>query len=320
MKKKLLILLLSALFITTGTSHIKSADSHFDLNPIDQVEAKTSNNLKFDKPETITLKADNKVLSEYAKMNQRDLILKYREKAVSDPNYVENPRKEIYGQDSSTNGKATHKKETKRKEVKTTKNKKEVKKENTSKAKTTTQTIKTKSTTQAVKTKRKNVQKTQTKKPVRKNTYIPNSITFNGNSVRFQQSAFNYFENESVSENEADRRFNVVTNEIRNKNVSLGPAFSGTDGQATYILGHNPGTMSKIAKLKMGDVFQVTDAAGKTFKYKVIDHADTSISYDFVNGHGYGGDPFYYGWDGEAVFIQYCINGESQVYMGVPVE
>lgn len=153
--------------------------------------------------------------------------------------------------------------------------------------------------------------------------------------MRFYQSAYDYFdeyftiysddENKVAKQKILDNRNNYVTYEIKHKNVAVGPAFSRTDGQATYILGHNPGTMSKIAKLDVDSIFEITDWKGRIFKYQVIDYADLSQSIEFVNGNGNAIDPFHHGYDGEAIFISYCRKLPKNeymnlVFMAVPVE
>lgn len=333
MKLKLFILLISSLFTITGTTHTKCADSYTTLPLLKQIEAKADKELKFNKLEINKLKPNDTTLNKNLKVSQKDLIYKYREKAMNDPNTNENPKKVIYGQGVKKETQTTKTKTTQKKTTKAEKKpqtvKKAVKKKTATKPKT--QPTNTKKT-QAVKSKRKVIKKTQPKK---ENLYAPNSIIFNGRSVRFYQSAYDYFDgdlkhydNEEEKERNnkiLDKRLYYVDREIKHKNVAVGPVFSRTDGQATYILGHNPGTMSKIARLRMGSIFEITDWKGRAFKYQVIDYADFSRSYNFVKGHGAASDPFYFGYDGEAVFISYCRRLPKNeyanlVFMAVPVE
>lgn len=153
-----------------------------------------------------------------------------------------------------------------------------------------------------------------------KSIYTPNSVVHKGKKITFSQSAYNYYETKGVPWDTLVSRCNNISREIKKKNVCVGPEFNGEDNLPSYILGHNPGTMSRIATLAVGDSIFVTDKNSKTFEYVVVDYANAEKSYNFVNGSGDLSDYFYYGGDKEAVLIQYCINHESHVYLALPKE
>lgn len=108
MQLKIFILLIGYL-LSTSTMPI---NTNTTVKPAKQIETKTDKELKFNELE---VKGDNKPLDENLKLSQKDLIYKYREKAMNDPNYVENPKKELYGQDvkKPTKTKITNKKTSK---------------------------------------------------------------------------------------------------------------------------------------------------------------------------------------------------------------
>lgn len=147
--------------------------------------------------------------------------------------------------------------------------------------------------------------------------YLPNSIVHNGKRVMFSQSIYNYY-----SDNDADeyleKRFRTIRKEIKNKNINVGPEFNGEDGESSYIMGHNPGTMANISTLKVGDSVFVTDKHGKTFEYVIVDFVNHKNGYNFEYGSGSVLDYFYEGLKKEAIFIQFCINSESHTFLGYP--
>ncbi len=153
-----------------------------------------------------------------------------------------------------------------------------------------------------------------------KSIFTPNSVVHKGKKITFHQSAYNYYEQKDASWETLNRRCANISREIRKKNVCVGPEFNGEDNLPNYILGHNPGTMTNIASLSVGDSIFVTDKNGKTFEYIVVDYVNAEKSYDFVNGSGDVSNYFYYGANKEAVLIQYCINHQSHTFLSVPKE
>lgn len=149
--------------------------------------------------------------------------------------------------------------------------------------------------------------------------YLPNSIVHNGKRVMFSQSSYNYY-SDNDSDEYLDKRLRTIQKEIKNKNINVGPEFNGEDGESSYILGHNPGTMANISTLKVGDSVFVTDKHGKTFEYVIVDFVNHEKWYDFEYGSGDVSDYFYEGLEKEAVFIQFCINHESHTFLGYPKE
>lgn len=152
-----------------------------------------------------------------------------------------------------------------------------------------------------------------------KNLYLPNSIVHNGKRVMFSQSTYNYY-SDNDSDEYLDKRFREIKKEIKNKNINVGPEFNGEDGESSYIMGHNPGTMANISTLKVGDSVFVTDKNGKTFEYIIVDFVNHKNGYNFEYGSGSVLDYFYEGLKKEAIFIQFCINSESHTFLGYPKE
>ena len=150
-----------------------------------------------------------------------------------------------------------------------------------------------------------------------KNLYLPNSIVHNGKRVMFSQSTYNYY-SDNDSDEYLEKRFRTIRKEIKNKNINVGPEFNGEDGESSYIMGHNPGTMANISTLKVGDSVFVTDKHGKTFEYIIVDFVNHKNGYNFEYGSGSVLDYFYEGLKKEAVFIQFCINHESHTFLGYP--
>lgn len=156
------------------------------------------------------------------------------------------------------------------------------------------------------------------KNAVKKTLYEPNTIVHKGNKVKFVKSKYDYYETKDSSSETLEKRYKGMVQEIKNKNIIIGPEFDGEDDKSNYIMGHNPGTMSKIAKLAVGDSIFVTDSKGKTYEYVIVDHVDVYKTYKFDNGSGDVGDILYYGYEGEAVTIQYCINHRPHSYLAIP--
>ena len=150
-----------------------------------------------------------------------------------------------------------------------------------------------------------------------KNLYFPNSIVHNGKRVMFSQSIYNYY-SDNDSDEYLEKRFREIKKEIKNKNINVGPEFNGEDGESSYIMGHNPGTMANISTLKVGDSVFITDKNGKTFEYIIVDFVNHKNGYNFEYGSGNVLDYFYEGLKKEAIFIQFCINSESYTFLGYP--
>lgn len=162
---------------------------------------------------------------------------------------------------------------------------------------------------------KKNKKKKTSKDNSKESLYLPNSIVLNGKRVMFSQSSYNYYSDNDADEY-LDKRFRTIESEFKDKNINVGPEFNGEDGESSYIMGHNPGTMANISALKVGDSVFVTDKYGKTFEYIIVDFVNHNKGYDFEYGSGSVLDYFYEGLKKEAVFIQFCINKKSHTFLG----
>lgn len=99
--------------------------------------------------------------------------------------------------------------------------------------------------------------------------------------------------------------------------------FSGTDGQTTYFVGHNPGVMAFMEEnLFIGAIVTATDSQGHPFSYRMIDKVDVDI-------HGKGilksigipaYDAYYSGTGEESILIQFCnsYDGLMSFWYGIP--
>lgn len=164
---------------------------------------------------------------------------------------------------------------------------------------------------------KKNKKKKTSKDNSKESLYLPNSIVHNGKRVMFSQSSYDYYSDNDTDEY-LDKRFQEIEKEFKDKNINVGPEFNGEDGESSYIMGHNPGTMANLSSLKVGDSVFVTDKHGKTFEYIIVDFVNHKKGYDFEYGSGDVSDYFYEGLKKEAVFIQFCINHESHTFLGYP--
>lgn len=170
---------------------------------------------------------------------------------------------------------------------------------------------------QSRKAKRKSGTTSNKSKKNSKKLYLPNSIVHDGKRVMFSQSSYDYY-SDNDSDEYLEKRFRTIRKEIKNKNINVGPEFNGEDGESSYIMGHNPGTMANISTLKVGDSVFVTDKHGKTFEYVIVDFVNHKNGYNFEYGSGSVLDYFYEGLKKEAIFIQFCINSESHTFLGYP--
>lgn len=94
----------------------------------------------------------------------------------------------------------------------------------------------------------------------------------------------------------------------------IGPAFSPYDGKLSYIDGHRHRVALKMweNKFGVGQEFEITDAQGNAYRYKVVERQQEVYSKNngyigasFSNGTGIL-DAFNFGVPYEAIIIQYC--------------
>lgn len=93
-----------------------------------------------------------------------------------------------------------------------------------------------------------------------------------------------------------------------------------TDGRSSYLAGHNPGVMSYLANLKVGDAVRLSDSTH--FRdYRVIQSINGAVSYfhEMDNLGNYGADEYAVGVSEEHLVLQFCIGGKNRLWLAVPV-
>ena len=94
------------------------------------------------------------------------------------------------------------------------------------------------------------------------------------------------------------------------------------DGRSSYVLGHNPGVMSYVAGLKVGDVVRLSDSTHYR-DYRVQQTISGAVNYFHEMGnlgkysaYDYADEP---GVNEEHLVIQFCIGGANRLYLAVPI-
>jgi len=97
--------------------------------------------------------------------------------------------------------------------------------------------------------------------------YPPNSITFNGKTVYYQNVGYgDSIDGNGEVQGESSKAQTVI--DTTNKAATFGGAstFSGTDGMNTHFIGHNGGR-NQFGGMHNASTFVVTDSSGRAFEY-----------------------------------------------------
>ena len=92
------------------------------------------------------------------------------------------------------------------------------------------------------------------------------------------------------------------------------------DGKSSYLAGHNPGIMSFVASLQVGDTLRLSDATHYR-DYRVIQSINGDVPYYHLMDDlgNYAATDYALGVNEEHLVLQFCINGKNRLFLAVPV-
>ena len=152
-------------------------------------------------------------------------------------------------------------------------------------------------------------------------SYKAATLTYKGSTI----SWYNSFSYDLMKQNPTTHVSKMSTLLDQRKAVLIGPSFSATDGYSNYLAGHNPGILSPLAKMKIGDTFTATDKNGKATSYVVTSTATGTTTTCAAKTIGPNQkkvfDYYFSGVAEECIVIQFCTGATSiATHYAVPVK
>lgn len=130
--------------------------------------------------------------------------------------------------------------------------------------------------------------------PVSQPVSQPNQISFNGISIPYQNAGQGSGQG-------------IINGGAVAATWGGNPTQSGTDGQNTHFIGHNPGVFSPICSLGPGNEIIVTDSAGNATKYIVTGVIHVDDSGRDINSGQDNWDQITSSGGGERITLQTCL-------------
>lgn len=146
------------------------------------------------------------------------------------------------------------------------------------------------------------------------------SLNYRGSGISWYNN-FSYDEMKQYPTNHVSKITELLD---QRKAVLIGPNFSAGDGFSNYLAGHNPGILSPLAAIELGDTFHATDSSGRSTAYVVTDKVTGTTQTGAAKPIGPSGkrvfDYYFWGVAEECIVIQFCTgpNDAIAVLYAVP--